>query len=285
MGIIYLITNNINNKMYVGQTARDLVTRWNEHKSRSNPSDGTYLHNAIAKYGEENFSIKVIEEVQDALLSESEQFYIKQYNSLYPNGYNLTIGGEGVTKIDSQKIYDLWDEGASVSQIASNLQVSVDCVKERLKKYINYSVPESLNRWYKNKIIPIKQYDLKGNFIAEYESIADASIKNNIPYEAIRRVVNGLFQTTANFQWCKVGEEDKIKKNLSNRTTKTSVIQMDLDNVPIQIFESYQAAARDLFPNDIHKQKIVANSIGRVCKGDRPTAYGFKWRTNNDEWF
>ena len=45
--------------------------------------------------GLENFVFEVIEEVDNSLLNEREIFWIKEYNSLSPNGYNLTTGGEG----------------------------------------------------------------------------------------------------------------------------------------------------------------------------------------------
>jgi group I intron endonuclease len=91
MGIIYLIKNNVNNKLYVGQTIRTLQKRWGEH---CNPKDSCVaLKNAIQKYSPENFTVSVIIEAHDDLLDELEQNYIIQYNSLYPNGYNIQTGG------------------------------------------------------------------------------------------------------------------------------------------------------------------------------------------------
>jgi group I intron endonuclease len=89
--IIYKITNNINNKMYIGQTIRPLLKRFKEHKKRANCSA---LYEALKKYGEENFTIELIENVESInLLNEREQHWITFYNTLSPNGYNLTSGG------------------------------------------------------------------------------------------------------------------------------------------------------------------------------------------------
>ena len=90
--IIYKITNKINGKIYIGQTSLSIKDRWSRHCN--NDSHCTYLKNAIKKYNKENF---IIEEIYIAKnrdeLNKLEKSIIKEYNSLYPNGYNLTTGG------------------------------------------------------------------------------------------------------------------------------------------------------------------------------------------------
>ena len=75
-GIIYKITNNINNKVYIGKTLNSLEHRFNEHKrdSRKESCEKRLLYSAMKKYGVENFSISLIEEVPIDVLSERE-FY------------------------------------------------------------------------------------------------------------------------------------------------------------------------------------------------------------------
>lgn len=88
--IIYKITNKINNKIYIGQTVRDLKERIQEHKRNK----GCIMYKAFQKYGFENFNIEVIFETEDIeILNEKEKYYIKVFNSLTPNGYNLCEGG------------------------------------------------------------------------------------------------------------------------------------------------------------------------------------------------
>lgn len=89
MGNIYLITNTINGKVYVGQTKLSITERFKEH---CRPSKKTAICNSIQKYGAENFTIKLLEECEIDMLDERETHYIKQYNS-YEEGYNNTIGG------------------------------------------------------------------------------------------------------------------------------------------------------------------------------------------------
>jgi len=60
MGYIYLITNQINGKQYVGQTIQDdIKKRWSTHKQVNKKYIGTCLFNAYKKYGIENFKYYV----------------------------------------------------------------------------------------------------------------------------------------------------------------------------------------------------------------------------------
>ena len=89
---IYLITNLENNKKYVGLTKFSITERFYQHVKR-----GFLLTEAIKKYGEDEFFIELIEEVDTAGRAyELEQYYIKEYNTKVPYGYNLTDGGDGI---------------------------------------------------------------------------------------------------------------------------------------------------------------------------------------------
>ncbi len=88
---VYLITNTINGKRYVGQTRRTLSRRWKQH---CDSAGCCALNGAIKKHGAENFIIEVIcEPLTFDLMNEFEAEYIVRYNTLVPNGYNLTTGG------------------------------------------------------------------------------------------------------------------------------------------------------------------------------------------------
>jgi len=88
MAIIYILENKINNKYYVGQTIRDVDIRLDEHiRSKS------FIGKALKKYGIENFNKIILENIPIEKLNELEQKYIKEYNSLFPGGYNFDTGG------------------------------------------------------------------------------------------------------------------------------------------------------------------------------------------------
>lgn len=98
-GYIYLITNDINDNKYVGQTSRNIQERFKEHiwdsKNVRHPSK---LHNAIHKYGKEHFKIQEIEFVPLDQLDEREKYWINKYNTV-KNGYNISLGGQGIPRL------------------------------------------------------------------------------------------------------------------------------------------------------------------------------------------
>ena len=89
--IIYLATNQINSKIYIGKTVCAVERRWSQHVSRAR-SGTTYFHNAIRKYGADAFEISILEAVDDTgVLNEREIHWIA---TLHPD-YNMTPGGDG----------------------------------------------------------------------------------------------------------------------------------------------------------------------------------------------
>lgn len=92
---IYIYTNKINNKKYVGQS-RNLEKRIYEHERRAfKEEDDEYnslIHKAFRKYGLKNFLIEVFL-IEEEFLNIRETELIKELNSVSPNGYNITFGG------------------------------------------------------------------------------------------------------------------------------------------------------------------------------------------------
>lgn len=103
---IYKITNLVNNKVYIGITKRRPKIRFNEHFSNKKE----LLFKAKEKYRKENFSLEIIEDnLSEEEIDEKERYYIKFYNSLVPNGYNLSKGGmsnKSVSEDGKRKLKD-----------------------------------------------------------------------------------------------------------------------------------------------------------------------------------
>ncbi|UPK45895.1 GIY-YIG nuclease family protein [Paenibacillus pabuli] len=101
---IYVITNRINGKRYVGYTSKGYESRFNDHIKQSRGPSERYLCRAIRKYGTDNFFTEVIEQVDT--LSEAaqrEMFFINELNTFAhkrgSHGYNATLGGEGMNGV------------------------------------------------------------------------------------------------------------------------------------------------------------------------------------------
>lgn len=90
---IYIVTNVVNAKQYVGIT-NNLGRRWGRHKKAL--GETPLLHRAIKKYKKDNFVFSHIANAFDKEAAfDLERILIEQHNTFYPNGYNLTKGGEG----------------------------------------------------------------------------------------------------------------------------------------------------------------------------------------------
>ena len=100
---VYKITNNINNKIYIGIT-NNYKKRWDNEKSYpKNPERRQVIQEAIHKYGKNNFSFEVLFShlsIEEAC--EKEIQLIQEYNCLVPNGYNVDKGGRNI-KIGNAK--------------------------------------------------------------------------------------------------------------------------------------------------------------------------------------
>lgn len=92
MGFIYMIQGPMGKK-YIGQTKKTIEYRFKQHCNQINSKNCTYLHNAMKKYGINKFTYEIIDEVDNDFLDNLEIYYINEYNTLVPNGYNLQTGG------------------------------------------------------------------------------------------------------------------------------------------------------------------------------------------------
>ena len=98
--IIYKVMNNINGKIYIGQTSRGLSRRINHHIF----TNRLPVARALNKYGLDKFTINVIDEAETRDdLNNKEKYWIQYYNCKTPCGYNCTDGGEGRSGFEVSK--------------------------------------------------------------------------------------------------------------------------------------------------------------------------------------
>ena len=95
---IYLRTNLINGMMYVGQT-NDFNKRQSDWRCFKITYGNNFLDEERKLYGLLHFDVSILNkcETQEEAW-ELEQKYIKEYNTIYPNGYNMSEGGDMLHK-------------------------------------------------------------------------------------------------------------------------------------------------------------------------------------------
>lgn len=189
-GIIYIITNSINDKVYIGQTIQTLKSRWQAHcRKGSLEEQNMQIKRAIKKYGKENFSIKELERCSIAELDEKEIYYISLYDS-YKKGYNSTKGGKSGTKelkLDTEQQNDcieLYKLGFSLRDIAKEFNVDKATVKHIIE--IN-NIEIRTTRTYK-----LSQED-RNSILEDSKTLSrkEIMIKWNISKSYLSQLING----------------------------------------------------------------------------------------------
>lgn len=138
--IIYKITNQVNNKVYIGLTTETLQKRWSGHL-QAYKTCKRHLYESMRKYGIENFTIEEIDKADSFKeLGELERKYIKEYNSQNPDkGYNLTAGGES-NQLDANPRTKLSVEDVKhIREIYSMCELRCKECWELYKNKISYS--------------------------------------------------------------------------------------------------------------------------------------------------
>lgn len=133
-GYIYIIKNDINDKVYIGKTLLPSIEeRFQEHihESKRQHRQHRPLYNAMHKYGVEHFYIELLEQCDVSLLSQQEQYWINYYSS-YSKGYNATLGGDGTVRYNYQELVNAYLEGKLIKEIAEEFECDTDTVRKAL---------------------------------------------------------------------------------------------------------------------------------------------------------
>jgi group I intron endonuclease len=208
MGYIYLITNIVNKKQYVGQTQReDIQTRWNAHKTCDSKSCGTYLLRAYNKYKIENFKFQIICICFDEDCNRFEEEYIKKFNTLSPNGYNLKEGGKNSKHHpDTIKKLSEMNKGKNNPRYGKKLtQEEKDSlwtpefrIKRRLEN-LGEKNPNFGKKSIHRKMIGM--FTIHDALVKTFESIHSASIETKINERSISAVCNNRKKSAGGFIW------------------------------------------------------------------------------------
>lgn len=138
--LIYIVRNNINSKVYIGQTWRDLSVRWKSHLIPSTSNHCIKLRRAIKKYGKEKFHIELLTICHTQEMANYwEIFFIRKFNSV-KQGYNIleyAFNRKGIKhSLETKKKMSKVHKGAgNANSILEQWQV--DKIREEYKNYSN----------------------------------------------------------------------------------------------------------------------------------------------------
>lgn len=137
MNLIYIHTNKLNNKSYVGKTKSTLEKRLVLHLNSVKNGSKFPFHRALRKYGIENFISAVLEEnISNENIRDRERFWIEEYKS-YLCGYNCTKGGEGKDGyITPQSVKDKIRE-SNLRMTPSGKTVAQEAYKKRTQSILS----------------------------------------------------------------------------------------------------------------------------------------------------
>lgn len=219
-----MIKNNINGKIYIGQTILSIEKRFERHQKKS--SKCVAIYNAIKKYGWHNFE-KDWYECPDEDLNFDEELLVREMGTLSPGGYNLKEGGgsngkwseESKQKMSKSHIGKILSEEhkKSISESLVGIPRTDETklkISEAHRGEKNHMYGKTLSEETKRKMSESKrgeknctskivyQYDLEGNLLGSFASVG----------EAIRQIVNGSkisacargnprYKTAGGFKW------------------------------------------------------------------------------------
>lgn len=254
--VIYMITNKLNGKRYVGQTTGSLNLRWKSHCKNSKSKHGIF-HLAVHKYGKENFEIKVLAKCNSIEeMNHREVYYIRLLNTLAPNGYNLDSGGKNKT----------------LHQITRN-KIS-ESHKGKMKGQNNHNFgkyPEAMVAVTKKPIVCVTTGE-------KFNSLSDAARKYGLMLPKISSVCKLKRRHTGGYVFRYLGEENLIFNKIK-RIPKTP--HMPKHRKPVMCielgirFEKIMDAVRFIQSKGI---KIDRSSIRNTISGKNRTAGGYTWR-------
>lgn len=207
IGYVYLTTNIVNGKCYVGQ---HLATEFDTKYKGS----GTYIMRAFNKYGWKNFKCEIICWcTTQSQLDACEDNYISLLNTISPNGYNLKGGGaNGKLSEEARKNASEAKKGPKNPNYGKHpseetCKKQSEAQKNRYKNEEERKKTSETQEPYKKKVC---QYTKEGEFVRKWESLKE--IERVLGYDGsnITRCCKGKQKSAYNFIWryaCNIQQE------------------------------------------------------------------------------
>lgn len=258
-GNIYVITNLINGKQYVGQTTRTIEERFKQHLAtvnKTNKNKMFTLHKAILKYDKENFRVEKLEQCPITELNDREKYWIKKLDTYY-NGYNATLGGEQ-TYCDYERIVQVFnnDGGKNCTKTAA----LVGCNRHTVERACNaYGIQKHIGE------LPKYNLDEIYSFLVETKD-RDKTLK--------------YFQCSSNTLERACRKYNTVPSSICGKKDRSkNIYQCDLKGNIIKLHRNVCEASIDI----LGKESGRAN-IQRAAKNfETKTAYGYKWKYTDSD--
>lgn len=268
--VVYKAVCNSTGKMYIGQTVHSLEKRWIQHCVPRSSCKG--LARAIKKYGKESFTVSIMSKASSLEeLNHREQYYIRLFNTLAPNGYNLMTGGgnsylseeAAKRKSEALKRHYLTHKRPITSE---ETRKKISAAGKGRKKPPGTTEKRLKTRPPKK----VYQYDLEGNFIAEFESLKKISEYFKTDARSnIGPVCLGKRRKAYGFQWRykKFDKIEKVRKKHSPKRKKQSYFnnrsrQVGKYDENMDLLQTYCSVAEAAKKNKCDKSTVL-----KVCKG------------------
>lgn len=209
MAYIYKITNDINQKIYIGKTEFSIEKRFQEHCKDAfrERNEKRPLYAAMRKYGIKHFHIEQIEECNNP--EEREIYWIEYYGS-FKNGYNATLGGDGKKYIDYDLVISTYKELQSIQDTAKRLNIHPDSVSTILHQN-NIKILSSQEVTVQKYGKITNMYSLAGEFLQSFPSTNAAAkymVDNQLTgckmttiKQHITEVCTNRRKTAAGYKW------------------------------------------------------------------------------------
>ena len=255
--IIYKITNQINGKIYIGQTVQPLIKRWQNHLSTS--SGCLALKAAIEKYGRENFKIEEIQSTNTLdELNKAEEYWVDKLNTLAPNGYNLKTGGDN--SIPSKETR-LKMSKASKGQIPWNKGLTKK--DPRVAKYVRYGKETSAY----GKVSPMKGKKHTEEAKRKMSESQMGRKHSNKTKQKMSEAHKGRVKTKAH----RLNLSKSLKNKPKSRSHRKKISDMNKKQIKCVENNIIYSCAKDAAVN----LNISVNSIYKVVYGKRKSVKGF----------
>lgn len=226
MWIIYKLTNQINNKVYIGQTYRSAEERWKEHQSHAKTGN-TPLSHAIVKYGWDSFKKEIIDTAtSQEEANKKEIYWIEYYHCsvmVYgkESGYNITTGGDGhskISQIEQDEIEKLWKNGKNINQISTMLQRDKGTITRILRS--RGITKEETTARANYRLHPIYVFNLKGELLKTFSTLSEAINFYNINENLIKGVLYHKHASTHKMIFLYEEDLDKLDEHLKRNKSQ-----------------------------------------------------------------